>query len=611
MKIKNIFVYILFSLLLPFLFMNNTYAIYTEENIGTYEEELANFPDSFKTKIEALHEVYPNAIFVAQDKFFDWNLKYEVPVEWSRMMSSEYYIEGQSILTFYERSRNLVWYDAAYIPEHYRSYDSWAYNYYTDKYTPFDTGNWYAAAYKTIEYYLDARNWLDENNVFMFESLYYHEYQTADAVEKILPGYMQNKECPGGEGKTFAQAIIDSANANSLSAYYIAARLKQEQSETSPLISGTYPGYEGYYNYFNVGATGNNNYEVIINGLQHAKNAGWDSPYKSIVEGAAFVRESYIGANDQYDVKGQLTLYLNKWDPYGWRLGGHQYMQNITAPVSEAATMLASYKQNEDYKSYAYIFYIPVYKDMPESTSLPKAGSPNNYLKSLSVNGTGVTDFDGAKTSYTYTVSGAATDIYLDYTKVNSKAKVTPSIGNVTLTGDTTKITVRVTAENGDIKDYELTIVKSSTGNISVGEVLSGASISHDDKYLFGFDIGTDANVLKNKLYTANDKAVISIKNSSGEDKSSGILATGDTVTITSNGETKTFTIIIYGDLTGNGTVDSGDLLRMRQHLIGTKSLQDPYLKAANVVRTNNTVDSGDLLRMRQHLLNKIKIEQS
>ena len=49
----------------------------------------------------------------------------------------------------------------------------------------------------------------------------------------------------------------------------------------------------------------------------------------------------------------------------------------------------------------------------------------------------------------------------------------------------------------------------------------------------------------------------------------------------------------------------------MRQHLIGTKSLQDPYLKAANVVRTNNTVDSGDLLRMRQHLLNKIKIEQS
>ena len=609
MKTKNIFFYILFSLLLPFLFINNVYAIYTEDGIGTYEEELANFPDSFKTKIEALHEIYPNAVFVAQDKFFDWNLKYEIPVEWSRMMSSEYYIEGQSILSFYERSRNLVWYDKAYIPEHYRSYDSWAYNYYTDKYTPFDTGNWYAAAYKTIEYYLDARNWLKEDKVFMFESLYYHEYQTADAVEKILPGYMQNKECPGGEGKTFAQAMIDSANANSLSAYYIAARLKQEQSETSPLISGTYPGYEGYYNYFNVGATGNNNYEVIVNGLQHAKNMGWDSPYKAIVEGAAFVREAYIGANDQYDVKGQLTLYLNKWDPYGWRLGGHQYMQNITAPVSEAATMLASYKLNEDYKSYGYIFYIPIYKDMPESTSLPPAGSPNNYLKSLSVNGTGVTDFDGAKTNYTYTVSGAATDAYVDYTKVNSKAKVTGT-GTIPLTGNKTNVEIVVTAENGNVKKYYLTIEKSSTGNISVGEVLSGASVKHDDNYLFGFELNTDANVLKDKLLKANNSAVISIKNSEGNDKNSGILATGDRVSITSNGETKTFIVIIYGDLNGDGLVDSGDLLKMRQHLIGTKLLQDEYLKAANVVRTNNDVDSGDLLRMRQHLLNKNKIDQ-
>ena len=610
MKTKNIFFYILFSLLLPFLFVDSIYAIYTEDDIGTYEEELVKFPDSFKTKIEALHEIYPNAIFVAQDKFFDWSKLQEVEVEWSRMMSSEYYIEGVSILDFSSRSRNLVWYDETYIPINYRSYDSWAYNYYTDTYTAFDSGNWYAAAYKTVEYYLDARNWLDEDNVFMFESLYYHDYQTAEGVEKILPDYMQNKECPGGEGKTFAETIIDSANANSLSAYYIVARLKQEQSATSPLISGTYSGYEGYYNYFNVGASGNNNTEVIQNGLQYAINAGWDSPYKAIVEGAAFVREDYIGANDIYNVKGQLTLYLNKWDPYGWRLGGHQYMQNVTAPVSEASTMLAGYKLNEDYKTYAYIFYIPVYKDMPESTSLPPAGSPNNYLKSLSVNGTGVTDFDGAKTNYTYTVSGAATEAYVDYTKVNSKAKVTGT-GNIILTGNKTKVEIVVTAQNGDIKKYYLTIEKSSTGNISVGEVLSGASVKHDDTYLFGFELNTDANVLKEKLLKANNNAVVTIKNKDGADKNSGILATGDTVSITSNGETKTFIVIIYGDLNGDGLVNSGDLLKMRQHLIGTKLLQDEYLKAANVIKTNNTVDSGDLLRMRQHLLNKNKIEQS
>ena len=610
MKTKKIYIYILFSLLLPFLFINNTYAIYTEDSLGTYEEELAKFPDSFKSKIEALHLIYPNARFIAQDKFVNWRTGVEEPVTWNRMMSYQYYIEGVSALNFWQKERNLIYYT---YNQGYRSYDNWSYNYFTDEYTAFDNGNWYAASYKTIEYYLDPRNWLNENNVFMFESLYYHDYQTAQGVEDILSNtFMANKECIGGEGKTYAQAMIDSANANSLNAYYLAARLRQEQgvNGTSDLISGTFEGYEGYYNYFNVGASGNSNYEIVVNGLQYAKNMGWDSPYKSIVEGANFLRSKYVGANDAFGTKGQLTLYLNKWDPFGPLLGNNQYMQNITAPITEADSISSSYKKDAEYKNYAYIFYIPVYESMPDATSLPNMGSPNNYLKSLSVNGTGVTDFNGAKTSYTYTVSGAATDVYVDYTKVNSKAKVTGT-GNLTLTGDKTKFDIIVTAENGDVKTYELTIEKSSTGNISVGEVLAGASVKHDDTYLFGFDIGTDANVLKNKLYTANDKAIVNIKNSNGDDKNSGALATGDTVTITSNSETKTFTVIIYGDLTGDGIVNSADLLRMRQHLIGTKPLNDVYLKAGNVIKTDNVINSADLLRMRQHLLNKAKIEQS
>lgn len=609
MKKKNILLYIVFSLILPFLFVNNIKAIYTEDNIGTYEEELEKFPDSFKTKIEALHTIYPNAIFVAQDKFFDWALLKEVPVEWSKMLSHQYYIKGQSALPYDSRARNLVNSNLNYIPEHYRSYDDWAYNYYTDKYSTFDSGNWCAAALKTIEYYLDARNFLDENNVFIFESLYYHDYQTAEGVEKILPSYMQNKECPGGEGKTYAEAIIDSANANSLSAYYIVARLKQEQSADSPLISGTYAGYEGYYNYFNVGAYGNNVTEVIRNGLQYAKDKGWNSPYKSIVEGADFIRKEYIGISDQHNVKGQLTLYLNKWDPYGNFIGNHQYMQNVTAPISEASTMLAGYKLNADYKDYAYIFYIPIYTNMPESTSLQKPGNPNNYLKTLSVNGAGVTGFDGAKAEYKYTVSGAATEAYVDYTKVSSKSNVTGT-GTITLTDDITNVEIVVTAQNGDVKKYKLTIEKSSTGDISVGEVLITAGVKHDEEYLFGFELNTEVGTLKSKLLKANDKAEIQIKNSKGEDKNSGILSTGDTVTITSNKETKTYTVIIYGDLTGDGVINSADLLRMRQHLIGTKPLQGVYLKAGNVIKTDDIINASDLLRMRLHLLDKNKIEQ-
>lgn len=57
-----------------------------------------------------------------------------------------------------------------------------------------------------------------------------------------------------------------------VSPFHLAARVLQEQGQgTSPLISGIYPGYEGYYNYFNVGASGSTNEQVIINGLNYAK----------------------------------------------------------------------------------------------------------------------------------------------------------------------------------------------------------------------------------------------------------------------------------------------------------------------------------------------------
>ena len=162
-----------------------------------------------------------------------------------------------------------------------------------------------------------------------------------------------------------------------VSPYMLAARLKQEQgtSGTSALISGTYAGYEGYYNYFNVQATGSNNAAVITNGLKCAKGEltkckgnDWSSPYKSIIGGAKFIYKDYIGINDTYNVKGQMTNYLQKFDPYGPKLGGHQYMQNIQAPYSEAKSTYNSYSSFSNYKNFNYVFYIPIYQGAPNTS---------------------------------------------------------------------------------------------------------------------------------------------------------------------------------------------------------------------------------------------------
>ena len=50
------------------------------------------------------------------------------------------------------------------------------------------------------------------------------------------------------------------------------------------MVSGNYNStYRGYYNFFNIGATGS---DIMANGLKYAKNNGWSSPEKAIHGGA-------------------------------------------------------------------------------------------------------------------------------------------------------------------------------------------------------------------------------------------------------------------------------------------------------------------------------------
>ena len=53
----------------------------------------------------------------------------------------------------------------------------------------------------------------------------------------------------------------------------------------------------------------------------------------------------------------------------------------------------------------------------------------------------------------------------------------------------------------------------------------------------------------------------------------------------------------------------SGELLKMRHHLIGTLELKGSNKKAASLVN-GNTINSADLLKLRQHLLGINNIKQ-
>ena len=101
-----------------------------------------------------------------------------------------------------------------------------------------------------------------------------------------------------------------------------------------------------------------------------------------------------------------------------------------------------------------------------------------------------------------------------------------------------------------------------------------------------------------------NKASGATVKNADGDKVTSGNIGTG--YTIEYNG--KKFTVVKLGDTTGNGEVDSADLLSVQRHLLGKKKITNSYQKEAADTTGNGTIDSADLLAIQRDLLGKKKI---
>ena len=312
-------------------------AMLAADGQGNYAD-IEQFPAGYQAALKELKKKYPNWIFV----------RYNTELDWNTAVTNE--MQG---------GRSLV---SASSPD-------WAKGEYYG-------AGWYNASREVLEAYMDPRNALREGAIFQFEQLTYNEtYHTEEAVKAFLENTFMNSsaDAPGTNMKFYhIFYMIGQEENRKVSPFHLAARVLQEQGKgTSPIISGTVEGYEGYYNYFNVGANGKTTEDIIHNGLEYAKNHEWKGAYFSILGGANLLTNSYIR-------NGQDTLYLQKFNvnknsPYG--LYQHQYMQNISAPTSEAANVFKLYSSANALNN-SFVFKIPVYQNMtgePDPTPTPTA----------------------------------------------------------------------------------------------------------------------------------------------------------------------------------------------------------------------------------------------
>ena len=590
-------------------FQNNPSKVYTgyfcNSNLkregevdNNYRQEFINagFPESYFPKLSILKQAHPKWKFVAVNTGIDFN--YAVSRENTL---------GNSLLEVTGGYNNV-----GYL-------NTWAgsYNYYTDTFKAYDGSDWFAANYDTIAYYMDPRNFLIDMYVFQFEALAYEkDLQTLSVVQKLLNGdYLNN----------YATSFITAASESQVSPVYLASLSKQEvggHSYATTAISGgtfTYNGntYSGIYNPYNIGAYSGTN--PVYNGLYWATGSGyqtttynrpWNSLDKAIRGGAKWIGENYINI-------GQNTIYFKKWDVVAnvnSRSGNnfeHQYQTNIQAPMIEGNSVYKSYNDSKILDS-SFVFYIPVYNNMPATTSLPNTGNPNNYLKSLSINGSSVSSFDGGVTNYNYYVKSGVNSVTINAETVNSNASISGT-GYVSLTSDNTKHNITVNAQNGDTRTYTINIIReaapipdNSDNKVSVENVLNNAGIKNNNKYLMGFSVGSNINQITNKI---GSNATVTIKDTTGKVVASDTIKTGYSVTIKTKDEEKTLKTVVYGDVNGDGKITAVDYAKIKNYVLGNSNLTDAQIEASDV-NHSKTVTAADYGKLKNVVLGKSTIEQ-
>ena len=583
------------------------YGYYCNDNLSKgelsneLEEEFRNagFPESYWEKLAILKAAHPNWNFVA----INTNLDFQASVIGENVV-------GRSLVQT-SASNNYAYFDS----------DTTSFNYYEDHFNERDgigsSNPWCDANRETIAYYMDPRNFLSDMYIFQFEGLVYENTVSDDTYNNLITEILK-----GDYLSAFVNDFVTAGKESSVNPVYLASLSKQEvggYSTATTAVSGNDSTYPGIYNFYNIGATGGE--RPVLRGLSTASNNDsstlrpWNTEYKAIVGGAIWIGSQYINV-------GQDTSFFKKWnvvhdyliannkveDPY--RNYSHQYMTNVMAPSSEAFMTYKSY-YNLGLLDSEFTFYIPVYNNMPTSTSLPnKGGWPNNYLKSLTINGKNVAGFDGEVETYNYYLDVNNPSIKLEASPVSSKTNIS-GLGTFNIDADTTK-TIVVKAENGNTKTYKVNI--KLTGEkledpVDVTTTLNNAGIKNSDKYLSGFSIGTDISYIKTKVLNTNSEAEVELKNSSGEEKSDGKLATGDKVTITVGSDKKEYEVVIYGDVNGDAKIAASDYVKIKNHIMGRATLSGVYSVASDVNK-DGKIAASDYVKIKNHIMGKGEISQ-
>ena len=534
-----------------------------------YSKELSNagFPDTYIPYLTYLHKKYPNWKFIADKTNLDFNTSVNKETGKNYMQTTN---------------------------DSYRTSS-----------TPAEGKSWYYVNSEVVAFYLDPRNWLNEKYMFMFEKL--------DYDKSLESSYPSLTKAIFGNGKLkddkYTVPMFNAGKSLGISPVHIASRIRQEVSSNGSAStdgrSFTYRGQtrSGYYNFFNIGAHKDDyTNDPVTRGLAYAAKLidrsgnEWNNIEVAIKEGASFLAVSYI-------TKGQNTLYFQKFNVSSdtkFSKYTHQYQTNIQAPATEGTSAYNAYVNGVNIGQ-TFIFRIPVYNNMPNYTSLPKSGDNNNHLSKLEVVNYNITpSFDKDVLTYDSYVPKTTNKVTIKANAQSSNATITGT-GEYELKDDETDITISVVSQTGIKRQYTITINKVDD-TTTTKDVINSSYVNDKNGFLTNIRNNTLISDLKNNLIKNGAKNIIVTDSNGKVQRDNSKLTSGQKITIITNMETKTYTAVVRGDVSGDGNITIHDLLLVQRYLVGDEGLYGAAYYAADV-SNDNKVTIYDLLLVQKHLV--------
>ena len=369
----------------------------TEE---AFEQTLAAFPESYRESLRALHAQYPNWKFEAYQTGIDW----QTAVDEESKFGSE--LSGMGT-----EARSLVYKGSI---SSWKSMEEGAFDWSTGQWvTNWDGDYWAIASRELVAYYMDPRNFMDNNGIFQFLDLTYDSTQTAAYVSQAaasmgsswLSGTHQHAN---GDVINYPEVIAEAGKSAGINPIFLAATLTQElgtNGSEKTTISGTASwtvsrnifdsiyasycpaytvnadgtvtvNYTGVYNYYNVGA-------YTDTGFSHAYERGLWIGYHKTLNGRAYdgpwtTRQAAITGGAKYLARyltdyDQTNVYLKRFNMTENGRYNHQYSTDVQGAASEGRLIGRAYTESMR-KEIGMTFRIPVYNNMPSSAATMPTG---------------------------------------------------------------------------------------------------------------------------------------------------------------------------------------------------------------------------------------------